>query len=673
MQRKRLLPGAIFVWLLTIALVVPTNVSSAETVYHWKFYVDAVKLMDEGKYAQAIPKLQEALKYSEEAAYLRKLAEAYEATNQFQKAAETYYREAEVARRIGEKSGDLNTYFAVLAKADSLNTSIEFYAEQAGKAVSPVKLAKFEPERGMYIGAYIEKDNNVRQSGVEKYKMFNGLAGKQQAIYLTYQQYGSSFPTYWAQQVKAAGGAIQLAFEPNGGLDKVKDDEYLREYARAAQAVGVPIFLRFASEMNGNWVPWNGNPALYIEKFRLVANVMKEEAPNVAMLWSPGANPKNKIHDYYPGDEWVDWVGVSLYSVKFFNGDPTKPAAHVNPLDSLDYIYRAYADRKPIMISEFGATHFSKADNKDATLFAITKMSMLYHGAKLKYPRVKAIHWFSMNTLTDSPNAERSLNNFSLTENGELLQAYGKLTQDPYYLSSVPLNEGGPSVATASRSNIVRLDEETVRGDATGYIWVKTYDPYISKVVIRVNGVQAAVRTQYPFSYPIDASKLGVGAQQLEVIVYDSQGREAARKSLKFKTGHPVGELKENEIRMYLGDRFAYTAEGMLQLQAAPYSEKGNTLVPLRFISEQLGAKVKWNAANKSVTITGKKTIVLTQDSTQAVVDGKTQQIDAAPRMKNGALFVPLRFINGLLGGSTSYKASEQSISIFPLYAKSSS
>jgi hypothetical protein len=93
-----------------------------------------------------------------------------------------------------------------------------------------------------------------------------------------------------------------------------------------------------------------------VEKFRLVTKVMREEAPNVAMVWTPFAEPTRTIASFYPGDDFVDWVGVNVYSVYVNNGDPLRPAWQRDPLDFLRYIYTTYASRKPVHISEFAAT-----------------------------------------------------------------------------------------------------------------------------------------------------------------------------------------------------------------------------------------------------------------------------------------------------------------------------
>ena len=634
--------------------------AAAET-HHWKHYVEAQKLIGKGKYKEAIVHLVAANKQSKQAGYLRLLAEAYEKDGQFQNAANTYYEEAEIHRLLGEKSGDMNTYFAVLAMADALNTEIEIYIQDNVPTQSSTKLAKFEPENGMYIGAFIEKDSGVEDKKGLKYEAFNEMSGKQHAVYFNYHRYGADFPHIWASQVKEAGGAIHLAVQPESGLANVKDDASLRKFARAVQAAGVPVFLRFASEMNGSWVTWSGNPKLYIEKFRLVSQVMKEEAPNVAMVWSPAANPKRNINDYYPGDEYVDWIGLSIYSVKYFNGNVSTPADQVNPLDSLDYVYQEYSDRKPIMISEYGATHFSKAGNTTTTNFAITKMNMLYHGAKLKYPRLKGINWFSLNTLTDSHSADRSLNNFSLTENSSVLSAYKQMIRDPYYLSSV-VGLDNTATTTSLKQSVTAIEDQAIRGSVTGIAWVKTYDPYIGKVLFAIDGKQVAERKQYPYSFPIDTATLSKGSHKLQVTVYDSKGREASKKTLNFKVGNAVGDISAGQVKMYLNEKYVHTNKGKTELPVAPFVRDNRTLVPLRFISGVLGAEVAWNSKAKSITIKGASTIVLTEGSTKGLVNGKEVKLDVAPINIQGTTFVPLRFVNENLGGNINFDSKEGSI-----------
>jgi len=86
------------------------------------------------------------------------------------------------------------------------------------------------------------------------------------------------------------------------------------------------------------------------------------------------------------------------------------------------------------------------------------------------------------------------------------------------------------------------------------------------------------------------------------------------------------------------------------------------TLIPIRFISEALGAEVKWVSEDKQVIINdGGKQITLTLGSLEVMVDGQPVTIDCAPVVVNpGRTFVPLRFISETLGATVDYQEDKQ-------------
>lgn len=313
-----------------------------------------------------------------------------------------------------------------MAKRIALQIGFWLFAQLVIPLCSPA-LEKLEPPHGCYIGAFVEYDDIA----CGNIKLFEQLTGKKHASYITYVGYGSPFPTEWARKVIEANAIPHIAWEPNSGLDKVRDDEYLRSWARQAAQFEFPIMLRFASEMNGAWTAYFGDPKKYIAKWRLVASVMRSEAPNVVMLWAPFCMPKNNIDAYYPGDKFVDWVGANIYSVYCHNGNPNDPAYHEDPVELLQHIYKTYAPRKPIAVAEYAATHWCKGTNKDVTEFALAKMTRMYEAIARELPRVKMINWFSMDTI----RAGLADNNYCLTSNKYVLAAYGVLISSPHFLS----------------------------------------------------------------------------------------------------------------------------------------------------------------------------------------------------------------------------------------------
>lgn len=89
------------------------------------------------------------------------------------------------------------------------------------------------------------------------------------------------------------------------------------------------------------------------------------------------------------------------------------------------------------------------------------------------------------------------------------------------------------------------------------------------------------------------------------------------------------------------------------------------TMVPVRFVSEALAAAVDWKAENNLVTITlGAKTITVTIGKDKAMVGEQELALDAPASIRNGRTYVPLRFISEALGATVDWKQAERLISI---------
>jgi len=97
----------------------------------------------------------------------------------------------------------------------------------------------------------------------------------------------------------------------------------------------------------------------------------------------------------------------------------------------------------------------------------------------------------------------------------------------------------------------------------------------------------------------------------------------------------------------------------------AYYGTPGRMMVPLRFVSETVGAEVLWNPVAQKITIRGDwTTIVLTVGSRTAFVNGVAVRLDAPAVLLNGRVFVPLRFICEALGAQVDYRPSTHSARI---------
>ena len=133
-------------------------------------------------------------------------------------------------------------------------------------------------------------------------------------------------------------------------------DDYIRSAAVAAADWGGPILLRFAPEMNGDFYPWgvgaNGNtPGDFIAAWRHLVSIFREQgANNVEWVWGPNNGPLGDLSDVYPGDQWVDWLGLSAYNHGGSWGWESFSAAVRDAYREL-----AAISSKPIILAETGS------------------------------------------------------------------------------------------------------------------------------------------------------------------------------------------------------------------------------------------------------------------------------------------------------------------------------
>ncbi|MFJ7732453.1 copper amine oxidase N-terminal domain-containing protein [Lysinibacillus sp. NPDC097231] len=117
----------------------------------------------------------------------------------------------------------------------------------------------------------------------------------------------------------------------------------------------------------------------------------------------------------------------------------------------------------------------------------------------------------------------------------------------------------------------------------------------------------------------------------------------------------------------------AYAAHSTIKIDGvaittdvAPEVKNNRTMVPLRVISENLGAAVNWT--DSKVTLTNNNMqIALKANSNTVLKNGKTELLDVQPYLKNNRLFVPIRFIAETFGCQVNYQHSAVTVDTEPL------
>jgi len=127
-----------------------------------------------------------------------------------------------------------------------------------------------------------------------------------------------------------------------------------------------------------------------------------------------------------------------------------------------------------------------------------------------------------------------------------------------------------------------------------------------------------------------------------------------------------IKDIQKTDIRLDIGKTLATINSENYTLDAAPYIKNSRTMVPVRFITEGLGASVGWEGTEKKVMINYEgKTIELWIGKTNAKVDGSQYTLDAAPEIKNSRTFVPIRFIAENFGSQVGWDGTIKEVSIY--------
>jgi mannan endo-1,4-beta-mannosidase len=266
-------------------------------------------------------------------------------------------------------------------------------------------------------------------------QLIRDAARRGEIVELTLQSWAPS--TNAQRALPYANGTSNL-----GAILQGRYDDQLRSLAEAAARMGLPFFLRWDNEMNGDWDPWSafqwGKDAdLYVAVWRHVHDIFQRAgATNAVWIWNPNnfdlpAYRWNAASLYYPGDAYVDWVGLTAYNL----GD-AQPGSR---WQSFDRLYRSAYERdlalypgKPLLITEF-ASHDSPGDKAAWVTDAVRSLA--------DYPAIRYAIWW---------DADQGNLHYRLDQPPAALDAFRQAVQGALSQDGAPAAQGAPPPAQGS-------------------------------------------------------------------------------------------------------------------------------------------------------------------------------------------------------------------------------
>ena len=251
-------------------------------------------------------------------------------------------------------------------------------------------------EEGVYHAAFADLGGTEDRVDARRIHHFELLAGKPITwVYFSNNWYEQiRFPINEVAQIHRMGKLAFIRMMPRSGFDQggpdplygmqdiidgLLDDELIL-WADDAAATGIPLLVEFGTEMNGDWFPWNGRynggaksdaygdpgladgPERFRDAYRHIIDICDAQgADNITWFFHVDAygapqEAWNRMENYYPGDEYIDWLGVSVY------GPQETGEAYREFSEILDDVYprlRELAD-KPIAVLEFAITELGQ-------------------------------------------------------------------------------------------------------------------------------------------------------------------------------------------------------------------------------------------------------------------------------------------------------------------------
>jgi len=277
----------------------------------------------------------------------------------------------------------------------------------------------YEPENGCYTGVYVLSNPDINFDMAT----FDEMTGKTHAVSVYNLKAGNPFPEDWVISCIAAMKTPYFIITPPNGYNPY-DMSMVDTLAGQFGEYNVPVFVEF--------YPVSGldaDSAAYVNFFRYARSKFKEKASNAAFVWATDAKTATDSDAYYPGDAYVDWVG--LHSIEPLANGGYDP----DIFNAIDYIYYTYQKVKPIVLSEFAVSHYTNTDYIYQNQIASNEISRVYDRIVNDYPRIKMINYMDFDESISDPEIKSDY--YAVTENDVVLTAYKNAVADSRFLSSI--------------------------------------------------------------------------------------------------------------------------------------------------------------------------------------------------------------------------------------------
>ena len=275
----------------------------------------------------------------------------------------------------------------------------------------------------------------------------------------------------------------------------------------------------------------------FISAFRHIAGLARTHCPKVALVFSPNYSSAYQVDmdSFYPGDAYVDWVGVSLYYNRYSNnGDDARDAFYGvgtygdAMLNVQQAVNLSNLHRKPVIITEGGSAHYMR--KTDVSSFASERVEKALSFLPMVYPQIKCI-------IYSDTNFGASATAYSIYNNATMTAAYDRAVgSNPTLLHKV----GGRA------AYYTRLSDYPSTWQGTVELAAYTYASGRLTATWYVDGHALSSTSAYPYRVSLNTETLNNGTHTIKVVFSNGASREYS-----FYHSYVVAGFQDLEVGAY--------------------------------------------------------------------------------------------------------------------------
>ena len=329
------------------------------------------------------------------------------------------------------------------------------------------------PSKGIYHSAYPDFTDEEDVVTKEAIQDFIQLAGKGivWAYFSNNWINGISFPRKELETIKDMGivpfvrlmarSTFDEGPDPVYTLQKIIDGVFDRDiinWAKNAREYNSPIMIEFGTEVNGDWFGWCGanngggetswygdpdkpdGPERFVDAYKHIINIFRVNGVrNVTWAFHVDSHPEpdpydpeqnaewNKMANYYPGDDYIDWIGISVYGAIDFSDDWE---SFTEVLDRVWDEFSSISTSKPLAILEWGV--MDNYPGKSKAKWISDALEAIKSG---RYPGIKAISYWNEEWEIEPTNGYNTIN-LRIDSSPEVLEAYRNGISSDIFIST---------------------------------------------------------------------------------------------------------------------------------------------------------------------------------------------------------------------------------------------